>query len=238
LEKGQSGFRFQSGWNFEWRFVMKRLLSLVISVCLVFGLSALTMAEGKSVYVEYEKEKDAGNYGPTLGFDWEIADQWTLSLSHQLKGDGENEAVTSLEADYTLSENLTAKLTYETSKDSDDVVFEFDGSYVLKDPWSLIGGLTYTAYTPDKVAGQNPDYNELELAAGVECQITKALVASLQYKWTDTTYDDNVLDAADGGNNDAFEVDAEYNFGKYAVYLECEIPDNGYDATLGLAYKF
>jgi predicted porin len=219
---------------------MKKLLILVTAVCLVFSLGAIATAEEKSktVYVEYEKEKDADNYGPTLGLDWGLTDQWTLSLSYQLEGDGGNEATTSLGAEYAILENLAAILTYETADSEDSIALELSGSYALSDPWALTGGVVYTAYTPDEGPGENLKYNELELAAGVEYQATEALLTSLQYVWTDTSFDDDVLDATTGDSADKFVVGAEYSLGDYAVYLEYEIPDEGYTATLGVAYKF
>lgn len=79
---------------------MKKILTLVMVSTFLFSLGLSAMAEGKTVYIEYEKEKDVDDFGPTVGFDWGVTDRLTLSISRQLEGDGDNEAATSLGVEY------------------------------------------------------------------------------------------------------------------------------------------
>ena len=217
---------------------MKKILTLLIGFSLLFSLGLSAMAEGKTVYVEYEKEKDADDFGPKVGLDWGVTERLTLSISHQLEGDGANEATTSLGVEYGLLENLAVAVNYDTADTEDSIGLELSGSYALSDPWALTGGIAYTVYTPDEAPGENLEYDDLELSAGVEYQATEALLTSVSYVWTDTSYDDDVLDKTDGDSTDKFVIDAEYSFGDYAVYLEYEIPEEGYKAILGVSYSF
>jgi long-subunit fatty acid transport protein len=214
---------------------MKKFLTLVATVCLVLGLGATVMADGKKVYLEYEKEKDVEDTGPTVGFDWSANDRWTLSLGYQFEGDG-NDATISFGAEYAFNENLAVALNHDTADSEKSTGLELNGSYALSEPWALTGGFAYTAYSPK--AEENLDYTELELAAGVEYQASEALLASVSYVWTDTVYSDATLDKVDGGSADKFVIGAEYGFGDYAVYLEYEIPKEGYTATVGVSYSF
>ncbi len=214
---------------------MKKILTLMMAFSLIFSFSISAMAEGKTIYIEYETEKDADDYGPTVGLDWGATDQLTLSIGYQFEGDGGNEATTSLRAEYALLENLAVALNYETADSEDSIGLELGGSYALSEPWALNGGLAYTAYTPDE---DGEDYTELELSAGLAYQVTEAFGASLSYVWTDTSYDDNALDATDGGDDDKFVLGAEYSFGDYAVYVEYEEPEEGYTTILGVSYSF
>lgn len=182
------------------------------------------MAEGKTAYIEYEKEKDAGEIGPTLGIDWDVNDQWTLSFSYQFKGDG-NEATTSLGAEYAILENLAVALNYDTADSENSIGLELSGSYALSEPWALTGGLVYTSYTPKF----DSDYTELELSVGAEYQITEALQTSLSYVGTNTSFENSA---------DKFVIGAEYSFDDYAIYFEYEIPKDGYTATIGVSYSF
>lgn len=217
---------------------MKKLLVLVTTICLIFSLGAAVMAEGKTVYLEYETEKDADNYGPTLGFDWEVNEQWTLSLSHQLQGSGANEATTSLGAEYAILENLAAALKYDTANSENSIGLELSGSHPMSDAWALTGGVAYTSYIPKPEPGQNLDYSELELSAGVEYQVTETLLMSFGYVWTNTRFNDSALDQTQGGSAGKFVGGAEYSFGNYAVYYGYEIPNEGYLVTLGVSYSF
>jgi long-subunit fatty acid transport protein len=217
---------------------MKKLLVMVMTICLVFSIGSAAMAEGKTVYLEYQTEKDADNYGPTLGLDWGVGEQWTLSLSHQFQGSGANEATTSLGVEYAILKNLAAALNYDIANSENSIGLEFSGSYALSDPWALTGGAAFTAFTPKAGAGENPNYSELELSAGVEYQVTEALLMSLGYTWTHTRFDDHVIDLAEGGSAGKFVGSVEYSFGDYAVYCEYEIPEKGYTVTLGASYNF
>jgi hypothetical protein len=88
--------------------MMKKIAVIGIALMLVMAFSAGVMAEGKTVYLEYEDEQNVDKYGPTLGIDWEAAEHWTLSAKYQLEGDDGNEATTSLGAEYAILENLAA----------------------------------------------------------------------------------------------------------------------------------
>lgn len=218
--------------------MMKKILSLVMIFSFLFSFGIPVMAEGKTVYIEYETEKDAADYGPTVGLDWGATDRLTLSISYQLEGDDENEATTSLGAEYALFDNLAVSMNYDTADSEDSIGLGLSCSHALSQPWTLVGGIAYTAYNPEAVPGENKDYNELELSAGVECQATEGLLASVSYVWTDTSFDDEATDAAEGDSADKFVIGAEYGFGDYAVYFEYEIPEEGYTANLGVSYSF
>lgn len=209
-----------------------------MTICLVFSIGVAAMAEGKTVYLEYQTEKDADSYGPTLGFDWEVNDQWTLSLGYQFQGGGENEATTSLGAEYAILENLAVALNYDIANSENAIGLELSGSYALSDPWALTGGAVYTSFAPQAEAGQDLNYAELELSAGVEYQFTETFLISLGYVWTDTRFNDAAINQAQGGGAGKFVGGAEYSLGDYTIYYAYEIPENGYTVTLGASYSF
>jgi predicted porin len=213
---------------------MKKLIVLITTICLVFVLGAAVMAEGKMVYLEYQTEKDADNYGPTLGFDWEVNGRWALSLRHQFQGGGQNEATTSLGAEYTILENMAAALHYDTANSENSIGLEFSGGYPVSDPLALTGGISYSSYITKPDTSGN--YSELELSAGLEYQVTDALLTTLSYVWTNTRFIDNLLDQTEGGSMNKFVAGAEYSFDNCAAYLEYEIPKEGYTITIGVSY--
>jgi opacity protein-like surface antigen len=199
-------------------------MMLVVALTLAFGAGVL--AEGKTVYLEYEKEEDKDDYGPTLGIDWEANEQWTLSLGYQFEGAGENEAKTSLGAEYAIGENLSIGLRSEIADSEKKGCLELSGSRAINDPWALTGGVAYTYHWLD---ADDDNYEELELAAGVEFQATEALLTSAQYVWTDPSNDEN---------SKKWVIGAEYGIDKYGLYFEYEIPDDGYKAKIGISYNF
>lgn len=204
--------------------MLKKITLLVTTMILLFTLGTGVWAEGKTVYIEYETEKDAENFGPTLGFEWQVNDKWTISFSHQLKDDA-NEATSSLGAEYALLENLSAGISFDTAKSEDSMCLELSGSYSLSEPWALTGGIAYTDYWLQ----EEEDYNELELSVGMEYQASEALLTSLSYVWTDPSEDDSF---------DKFVLGAEYGLGNFGIYGEYEIPEEGYTLTIGVAYNF
>jgi long-subunit fatty acid transport protein len=207
---------------------MKKLAIIGIALMLVMVVGVGVLAEGKTVYLEYEDEKDVDNYGPTLGIDWEVAERWTLSASYQLEGDGDNEATTSLGAEYAIRENLAAKLSCDLADSEDSICLELSGSHALTGPWALTGGVAYTDYSEEDSAD---DYHELELSVGAEYQVNKAWLTSLSYVYTDSS-------EADADDYEVV-VGAEYNLEKYGFYCKYEIPDKANDKlTLGVAYHF
>jgi long-subunit fatty acid transport protein len=209
-----------------------------ITICLVLNIGVTVLAGGKTVSLEYETEKDVDRYGPKLGLDWEVNEQWTLSLGYQFKGDGENEATTSLGVEYAVLENLAAVLNYDTAASENSIGLELSGSIALSDPWALTGGVAYTSFSPRAEAGEDPNYSELELSAGVEYQVTEALLTSFGYVWTHTRFSDSAVDQVEGGGVGKLAAGAEYSLGDYAVYFESEFPPEGYTVTLGVSYKF
>jgi opacity protein-like surface antigen len=206
--------------------MMKKTFAMMLVLALTLALGTGVLAEGKTVYLEYEKEEDVDDYGPTLGIDWEANDQWTLSLSYQFEGDGENEATTSLGAEYALTENLAVGLSTDIADSEKSGCFTLSGNRAINDPWALTGGIAYTYYWED----DDDNYEELELAAGVEFQATEALLTSAQYVWTDPSNDDD--------STKKWVIGAEYGMEQYALYFEYEIPDDGYKAKLGVSYNF
>jgi long-subunit fatty acid transport protein len=148
-----------------------------------------------------------------------------LSLSYQLEGDGDNQATTSLGAEYAIRENLAFGVSCDLADSEDSVCFELNGSHALSEPWALTGGVSYTDYS----VAEDTDYDELELAAGFEYQVSEAWLTSLRYVWTDPSNEDI---------NDKWVLGAEYTYADYGIYCEYEIPDEGYTVKLGVKYQF
>jgi long-subunit fatty acid transport protein len=210
---------------------MKKFVVIGIALMLVMAFSVGVLAEGKTVYLEYENEKNIDQYGPTLGIDWEAAEHWTFSASYQLEGDDDddNEATTSLGAEYALRENLAAKLSCDLADSEDSVCLELSGSHAWREPWALTGGVAYTDYSEEDSAD---DYHELELSVGTEYQVNKAWLTSLSYVYTDTS-------EAEADNDSKVVAGMEYNLDQYGFYCEYELPDKANDKlTLGVAYHF
>jgi long-subunit fatty acid transport protein len=207
---------------------MKKLAVIGVALLLVMAVGAGVLAEGKTVYLEYEDEKDVDNYGPTLGIDWEAAERWTLSASYQLEGDSDNEATVSLGAEYAIRENLAAALSCDLADSEDSVCIELSGSHALSEPWALTGGIAYTDYSEEDSVD---DYEELELSVGTEYQVNKELLTSLSYVYTDSSEEE--------ADDYKLVVGVDYNLDKYGFYCEYEIPDEANDKlTLGVAYHF
>jgi predicted porin len=207
--------------------MLKRLLTMVTVVSLVFMLGITAMAQDKTVYLEYENEESTDNYGPTIGLDWKVAEKWTVSGSYQLEGDGPNEATTSIGAAYAINKNLTAGLSYDMADSEDSLCVELKGQHALAEPWTLIGGIAYTDYAEDNSA----DYDKLELSLGTKYQFNKDLAAAVSYVNTDPS---------NGDRYDKFVLGADYALNDYGVYFEYEICDEDYNdkVTVGASYRF
>jgi long-subunit fatty acid transport protein len=221
-----SGFNKINIWRFDDS--MKKLAVIGVALMLVLAVGAGVWADGKTIYLEYEDEKNVDNYGPTLGIDWEASEHWTLSAGYQLEGDGDNEATASLGVEYAIRENLAAILSCDLADSEDSVCFELSGSHALSEPWALTGGLAYTDYSEEDSAD---DYHELELAVGAEYQVNPAWGTSLSYVYTDSSEED--------ADDSKAVIGAEYSPDQYGVYCEYEIPDKADEKlTVGVAYHF
>jgi predicted porin len=207
--------------------MFKRLLTIVTVLSLVLTLGLTVMAQDKTVYLEYENEESADNYGPTIGLDWNVNEKWTVSGSYQLEGDGAHEATTSIGAAYAVNKYLTAGLSYDIADSENSLCVELKGQHALAEPWTLIGGISYTDYAEDNIA----DYDELELSLGTKYQFNKDLAAAVSYVTTDPS---------NGDSHDKFVLGADYAMNDYGAYFEYEICDEGYNdkVTVGASYRF
>ncbi len=234
---------------------MLKRLTFVLLLCALmatFHTKALASTLGVSVepgvsaYLELYSEPDAG-YGPKVGVDWGVNDQWLLQFGFQAEGDDKkdsfNPAIASLGARYEFTEQLAATLNYDHSDDEKAYTLGLVGKLDLSEPLALSGKLEYGRTRPDaKLDGETADTTTLAFFTGFEYQALENLIFNLGYEVDRTSYVKKALDRTYGDDTTTlYTVGAEWAVNQYTLYFDYDMP-NGNDGentlTLGVSYAF
>jgi len=202
---------------------LKKIATILILICMILSLNQAVKAEYKKVFAEYFKEEDYDDYGPKFGLDWGINDRWSLFLSHQLEGDGANEATTYGEVRYLMFKDLALILDYETTDSENSAGFKFNYNHPVNNSLWVNGILSYTANFPET----GSDYNEVELYGGLNYRISQALLLMAGCNLSNTGYEENsVLDYQET----EFSAGLEYQLSKrWRISGRGFLTDTNYD---------
>lgn len=165
---------------------MKKLISILITVCLVICLNTTVLAE-TTAFFEYVKDEDSDIFGPKAGIDWKISNRWGLTLSRQL-----DDEVTYFEVRSTLSNQiLSLALYHETSISKDSNGLRINTFSPLYDKLWFDSSASYTCYSTHLTEPGNLDYQLLKVVCGLQYQLNGKLLAVTSWEWTDYQYRQN-----------------------------------------------
>jgi hypothetical protein len=161
---------------------VKRWLTALLTIGLVFNLNMITKAEYRKVYFEYRKEENMDDYGSKIGYIWEINNKWGLYSSYEYNGDDEKDAY--LEVEHKFNDRYSLGLIGETIDSEDSLGIYGNIKRAVNDRLSLNGRFTYIANQPQGVKAANPDYDEWKLNGGLSYRVNEKLTATANCYWT------------------------------------------------------
>jgi hypothetical protein len=167
----------------------KKVVLIIVSICLVLCFSLMALADNKTVYIEYSREEGNNSFYPKVGFDWQINYNWGFAASHQFKVDAGNDRTTRLAIRRAfLDQELYWALNYETSKSYDSIELSANTFFPINDSLSYNGAVSYTTYSAHSDNSDNPDYNLLKILSGFQYKINNKLFSLISCEWSTYQY--------------------------------------------------
>jgi hypothetical protein len=186
--------------------LIKKVIILIVSICLVLCSSLMVLAENKTVYMEYSREEGKDDFCPKVGFDWRINYNWEFAANHQFKVGEDNESKTYFEIRRAfLDQQLTLALNRETSESYDSVGVSANDFSPINDSLWYNGVVSYTTYSAKSNNPDSLDYSVLKIFSGFEYKINDKLFTLINGEWR--TYQYVVNDTGLTSNPDYSELE-------------------------------
>ncbi|MGD9156157.1 MAG: hypothetical protein PVG90_11750 [Bacillota bacterium] len=161
---------------------MKKWLTALVTIWLVFSLNMVTRAEYRKIYFEYKKEENIDDFRPKIGLNWEINNKWATYSSYEFNGDEEKNFY--LEVEYKFCVPYSLGLFGETVDSEDSLGFYVNLDCAVNERLWIKGRLTYTANHPQGVKAANPDYDEWKLNGELSYRLNEKLTGLANCYWT------------------------------------------------------
>jgi len=212
---------------------MKKCLTLLLTLSLIFALSAAAMAgamgvnvnEGYSVDIE-KPNCSVGSYSVTGNFG--ISDNVLFWLCYATESDADNAlATTSLGGRFEIIENLAATFSYATNDDSNEWTLGIRGKAPINDVFALTGKIEYINTDPDT----GDDFTAYLLFGQAEYAFSKYVTGNLGAKY----YYNNDAESSTTYYLAGLEI---YPTAKTTLWLDYTKDNNDSDAVYGLGVEF